>query len=65
MFMQDRIVFSLPGHVKIEIQANNFNKVTHAMAADTETMKNLSNYIKKTLFYFNPNTTPSVDLNLD
>ncbi len=62
-FLQEKIVFNLPGHVQIEIPANNFNKVNHAMAADTETTKNLSNNVNKSLFYFKPSTIPSVDLN--
>jgi hypothetical protein len=64
-FLQDKIVFHLPGHVQIEIPANNFNKVIHAMSADMETTKNLNKNVNKNLFYFKSTTIPSVDPNLD
>ena len=37
MFLQDKIVFLLLGHIQIEIPANNFNKVIHTMSAKTTT----------------------------
>ena len=64
-FLQEKIVFLLQGRVQIEIPANNFNKVIHAMSVNTTSKEKLNTPTFKDLFYFKPSKTPSDDLYLN